>query len=99
MPGLPSLDTLLQWYRDESGYDPAPDLAWGQAFNGLRGGVIMQGIAARYALRQASGVTARNYAEMMHPYGEVTWTMVEKLIEDGKEKEKEKEGKGGGPKL
>jgi hypothetical protein len=49
--------------------------------------VIMQGIAARYALRQASGKTAQTYAAQMAPYGEWAWGMVEDL-----KREKERAG-------
>jgi aminoglycoside phosphotransferase (APT) family kinase protein len=79
IPGLPSLQEVVRWYAEESGYDPSAELGWGNAFGGFRGSVIMQGIAARYALRQASGQTATEYAAQMVPYGEWTWSMVEKL--------------------
>ena len=82
-PGLPSIEQILKWYAEEAGWDPTPDLPWGNAFGGLRGGVIMQGIAARYALRQASGVTAKTYAEQMGPYGEFTWAAVMRVMEEG----------------
>ena len=85
-PGLPDLEQAIQWYAQESGYDPKLELAWGHAFGGYRGAIIMQGIAARYARRQASGTTAKNYAAQMAPYGEWAYTLVEKLKEtsDGK---------------
>jgi aminoglycoside phosphotransferase (APT) family kinase protein len=87
-PGLPTLDQVIQWYAAESGYDPAPELAWGNAFGGFRGAIIMQGIAARYASRQASGVTAKTYAAQMGPYGMWAYGLVEKLerTSDGKAK-------------
>jgi aminoglycoside phosphotransferase (APT) family kinase protein len=78
-PGLPTLEQVVQWYTEASGYDAAKDLAWGNAFGGFRGAVIMQGIAARYARRQASGLTAKNYAAQMAPYGEWAWTQVEEV--------------------
>lgn len=56
-PGLPSIEQIAQWYKEESGYDVKHDLLWGSAFGGFRGAVIMQGIAARYAQRQASSVS------------------------------------------
>lgn len=56
-PGLPTIEQVVQWYREESGYDVQQDLLWGSAFGGFRGAVIMQGIAARYANRQASSVS------------------------------------------
>ena len=87
-PGLPTLDQVVQWYVEESGYDARPELAWGNAFGGFRGGIIMQGIAARYARRQASGTTAKQYAAQMGPYGEWAHSLVVKLKEasDGKAK-------------
>ena len=78
-PGLPSLAECIQWYTDASGYDAKEDLGWGNAFGGFRTSVIMQGIAARYALRQASGTTAKEYAAQMAPYGEWAYSMVEQL--------------------
>jgi len=38
----------------------------------------MQGIAARYARRQASSANAKSYADMMQPFGEFAWTLVVK---------------------
>jgi aminoglycoside phosphotransferase (APT) family kinase protein len=78
-PGLPTLEQAVQWYSEASGYDAAKDLAWGNAFGAFRNGVIMQGIAARYALRQASGITAKTYAAQMGPYGEWAWGQVEEV--------------------
>ena len=69
-PGFPTIEQCLQWYTEVKGYDPTPDLAWGTAFGLYRGSVIMQGIAARYAVRQASSEKAKDYADMMVPYSE-----------------------------
>jgi len=80
-PGLPSLEQVVQWYAEESGYDPTTELAWGSAFGGFRSAIIMQGIAARYARRQASGTTAINFAAKMRPHGEWTYALVQKLEE------------------
>jgi aminoglycoside phosphotransferase (APT) family kinase protein len=85
--GLPTLEQCVGWYAEAAGWDPTPDLGWGNAFGGFRGAVIMQGIAARYALRQASGKTAATYAAQMAPYGEWAWGMVERL-----KRERENEG-------
>ncbi len=87
VPGLPTLEQCVRWYAEAAGWDPARDLGWGNAFGGFRGAVIMQGIAARYALRQASGKTAKVYAAQMAPYGEWAWGMVANLK---KKKEVEK---------
>ncbi|KAJ9613995.1 hypothetical protein H2200_002131 [Cladophialophora chaetospira] len=80
-PGLPTRKTAVQWYTEASGYEPGLELAWGDAFGGFRGAIIMQGIAARYARRQASGLTAKNYAAQMPIYGEVAFKLVERLRE------------------
>jgi aminoglycoside phosphotransferase (APT) family kinase protein len=78
-PGIPTLEEVIDWYVEESGYDVKKDLAWGNAFGGFRNSIIMQGIAARYAVRQASGVTAKDYAAQMQPTGMWAWKQVEKL--------------------
>lgn len=78
-PGLPSIQTIVKWYAKAAGWDPTPEMKWGTAFGGLRGAVIMQGIAARYAMRVASGLTAKNYAELMGPYGEWGGELVKQL--------------------
>ena len=74
--GLPTLEQCVNWYAEEAGWNPGPELAWGTAFGGLRAAVIMQGIAARYALRQASGTTAMQVGELMAPYGEWAYSLV-----------------------
>ena len=81
-PGIPSLEQVIDWYVEESGYDVRKDLAWGNAFGGFRNSIIMQGIAARYAVRQASGVTAKDYAAQMEPTGMWAWREVEKLKDE-----------------
>jgi aminoglycoside phosphotransferase (APT) family kinase protein len=89
-PGLPTLQEVVNWYISDSGYDAAPELKWGNAFGAFRNSVIMQGIAARYARRQASGTTAKNYGEQMVPYGEYAFGQVQALQQttDGKTKAK-----------
>ncbi|KAF2186851.1 APH-domain-containing protein [Zopfia rhizophila CBS 207.26] len=74
--GLPSRDQLIAWYSETAGWDPRPDMTWGDAFGTYRGAVIMQGIAARYALRQASSAKALDYASQMKPYAEFAWDLV-----------------------
>jgi len=76
--GLPSQQQDIEWYREVAGWDPAPDLMWGAAFGMFRSCCIMQGIAARHALRQASSAKAKDYADMMHPFGEFAYTLVMK---------------------
>lgn len=99
VPGLPTLKQCVSWYAEAAGWDPASDMGWGNAFGGFRGAVIMQGIAARYALRQASGQTAKEYAAQMVPHGEWAWELVEnfkkeqEVVEGRKKKNKNEETK------
>lgn len=92
-PGLPTRSQLIEWYREVAGWDPAQDMLWGDAFATYRNTIIMQGIAARYAVRQASSAQARSFGEMMGPYAEVAWGVVEEF------KERQKQGKDGKAKL
>jgi len=75
--GLPSRDQLISWYTEVAGWDPRPDLTWGDAFSTYRSAIIFQGIAARYALRQASSTQAQEYGAMMKPYAEIAWDLVQ----------------------
>lgn len=84
-PGLPTHDELVALYSETAGWDPARDMTWGEAFNLYRGAVILQGIAARYARRQASSLKAKDYAKGMGPMGELAWDLVQK-VRTGKEK-------------
>ncbi|KAI9375965.1 kinase-like domain-containing protein [Aspergillus egyptiacus] len=76
--GLPSLDECVALYA-ASGYDVTGDLKWGRAFAGFRGAVIMQGIAARYARRQASSATAKEFGAIAWPTAEGVWGLVQEL--------------------
>lgn len=67
-PGLPRREECLQWYADVAGWDPRPEINWGDAFFVFRSSVIVQGIAARHALRQASSARAGEYIRMMEPF-------------------------------
>jgi len=87
-PGLPSKAQVIAWYMAVSGYDPTPDIKWGEAFSIYKGTIIMQGIAARYAMRVASSANAKNYGVQMKPYAEVGWTMIESLKEQMEERKK-----------
>ena len=89
-PGLPTRDECMTWYAETAGWDPRPEMAWGDAFGVFRNSVIMQGIAARYALRQASSAKAHEYALQMGPFGEFAWWLVGKCIEGVGRKEKAK---------
>jgi hypothetical protein len=52
-------------------------MTWGDAFGMYRAAVIMQGIAARYALRQASSTKAQEYGSQMKPMAEIAWDLVQ----------------------
>ena len=54
---------------------------WGDAFAAFRNGVIMQGIAARHAQRQASSEKAKEIGDLMRPYGEFSWGLIERWKE------------------
>ncbi|KAI1331489.1 acyl-CoA dehydrogenase family member 11 [Xylariaceae sp. FL0255] len=92
-PGLPTPEMIVGWYREVAGWDPAPELDWALAFNVFRASAICQGIAARYATRQASSAEAQRYAEAFKPLGEQAWAFVEKEIA------RSKSGKANGPRL
>ncbi|GAP85156.2 putative aminoglycoside phosphotransferase [Rosellinia necatrix] len=79
-PGLPTPDMILEWYKETAGWDPAPEMHWALAFSVFRSSAILQGIAARYAMRQASSAEAQRYAQGFKPLGELAWTFVEQEI-------------------
>jgi aminoglycoside phosphotransferase (APT) family kinase protein len=79
-PGLPSKEQTVAWYTEVAGYDPSPDISWGEAFSIYKGTIIIQGIAARYAMRVASSARAKEYAAQLKPHAEVGWMMIERLI-------------------
>jgi aminoglycoside phosphotransferase (APT) family kinase protein len=72
-PGLPTQQELIRWYTEVSGYDPRADLVWGSAFGFFRATCIYQGIAARYAVRQASSAKAKDNAERRHYFAQLAW--------------------------
>ena len=76
-PGLPTKHDCLEWYIDIAGWDPSPDMPWGEAFGLFRNAIIMQGIAARFALRQASSAKAIEYACQVKPFSEIGWSFIE----------------------
>ncbi|RAL58091.1 hypothetical protein DID88_009808 [Monilinia fructigena] len=76
LPGLPSQSDLISWYRETAGWDPEPDLPWGVAFGFFRNTCIYQGIAARWAVRQASSAKAEVHAKARWPMGNLCWKFV-----------------------
>ncbi|KAL9063022.1 MAG: hypothetical protein Q9157_008472 [Trypethelium eluteriae] len=81
MPGMPTREQLTRLYSEIAGWDPSSNMLWGDAFGIFRGSIIMQGIAARHALRQASSARAREYAVQMAPFAEVGWSLVQKMLD------------------
>ena len=73
LAGLPTHEQLIKWYGEVAGWDASPDLKWGIAFGFFRATCIYQGIAARWAVRQASSEKAKDNAAARHPMGELAW--------------------------
>jgi aminoglycoside phosphotransferase (APT) family kinase protein len=86
LDGLPTKEQNLEWYTEVAGWNPQPEIGWGDAFGIYKGTIIMQGIAARYAMRVASSAKAQEYAVQMKPYAEFGWQMIEHLVEQLKTK-------------
>ena len=99
-PGLPTREDLIAMYASATasasaakgkgsagGYDPRPggEVSWGAAFNLFRLAAVLQGIAARQAVRQASSAQAAVHAAARGPLAELAWRMIE---------DREKEGRG-----
>ncbi|KAM5431224.1 hypothetical protein MferCBS31731_007964 [Microsporum ferrugineum] len=82
--GLPTREECVRWYGEVAGWDPTKELGWGDAFHAFRGSIIMQGIAARYALRQASSARAKEYASLMSPLAQKAWEKVLQLKQSSK---------------
>ena len=58
----------------------SPDeLLWASTFYLLKTTVIMQGIAARGATRQASSADAARYASLIEPFARACWTMAQDI--------------------
>lgn len=83
-PGLPTQQQIVDWYAAVAGWDPSPDIPFGKAFGYFKATFIYQGIAARYAVRQASSAQAKLIGAQMHPLGQFAW----KAIQDAKENSK-----------
>lgn len=86
--GIPTRDDCVLWYRELAGWDPTPDIPWGDSFFAWRSSVIMQGIAARYALRQASSARAQEYAQKTKPFALKAWEKVERVQKESHQKGK-----------
>jgi aminoglycoside phosphotransferase (APT) family kinase protein len=77
LKGLPGREDCIKWYADEAGWDPTADIPWGTAFAMFRNCIIFQGIAARYATRQASSAQAKQVGQEMVPMAEICRGLVE----------------------
>jgi aminoglycoside phosphotransferase (APT) family kinase protein len=77
MEGLPSREECIQLYGAAAGWDPKKNIPWGTAFAMYRNCVIYQGIAARYAQRQASSAQAKEVGQEMYPAAEICRGLVE----------------------
>lgn len=75
--GIPAKAELVKQYAQMTDYDPQRDMAWGGAFNIFRATMITQGIAARYARRQASGIEAERISRQIPAFSQ--WAL--KLLE------------------
>ena len=80
LDGLPSREECMAAFAARAGWDPRPDSRWGDAFGVLRNSVIVQGIAARVALRQASSAKAQEHAVRLRPFGEFAWMLVKEAM-------------------
>jgi aminoglycoside phosphotransferase (APT) family kinase protein len=87
-PGLPTKEQCLEWYKGTAGWDPVPELGWADAFGMYRACIIMQGIGARYALRQASSPQAKAHGDQMKPFAEVAWTLIQAYEKQQQQKSK-----------
>ncbi|ODM24109.1 hypothetical protein SI65_01699 [Aspergillus cristatus] len=88
IPGLPIREECVRWYSELAGWDPTHDILWGDSFFNWRSSVIMQGIAARYALRQASSARAQEYAKKTKPFALDAWERVKQAQERSQQKGK-----------
>jgi aminoglycoside phosphotransferase (APT) family kinase protein len=75
--GLPTREECIAWYAEAAGWDPNPEIPWGTSFAMFRNCIIFQGIAARYAVRQASSLQAKEVGQEMIPMAEICRGLVE----------------------
>lgn len=85
-PGLPTPEQIMEWYRQEAGWDPRGEMGWAMAFSVFRAAAIAQGIAARVATGQATSEKAREYADAFKHLGEFAWELVQGEKAKGKAK-------------
>lgn len=76
-PGLPTRAEAIACYSNAAGWDILPSqMFWGDAFGFARNSVIVQGVAARFATRQASSEKAGMFAERIPQFAAVAWKWV-----------------------
>ncbi|OQN97853.1 hypothetical protein B0A48_16163 [Cryoendolithus antarcticus] len=81
-PGLPTKEEAVAYYEEAVGFKiPARELIWATSFALFRDSIIFQGIAARYATRQASSEKAVAYGRERGPFAEMAFEMVKKVRE------------------
>lgn len=83
-PGLPTEKQIVGWYAEVAGWNPSQDLPFGKAFGFFKATFIYQGIAARYAKRQASSAQAKLNGALMHPLGQYTWDTIQEAKKKAK---------------
>lgn len=77
-PGLPTKEQVVEWYAEAARWDPKPVLVWGSAFGIFRNSVIIQGVAARCALKQASSAVAHEIVAKLKPFANHAYQLVGK---------------------
>jgi hypothetical protein len=90
---FPPLETVLEWYTSEAGWDPRSEFPFANAFCLWRTSIISQGIAARNARGQASSAEAKRYGMKMFPLGRLAWKTV---MEDEKSRKESSTTEGNG---
>ncbi|KAF1990414.1 APH-domain-containing protein [Aulographum hederae CBS 113979] len=98
LAGIPPKEEVLAWYTTAvasetagpqiRGWNPQQDIQWGAAFAMFRDAVIYQGIAARYAARQASSAQAWEVGQERGNCAEVCWGLVQTVLEGRGERAK-----------
>ena len=80
LTGLPSRQELIQWYAAGGGWGIAKWMPWGDAFGSFKATIIVQGIAARWAQRQASGQEAKGLAQQLSGWASITMKLIEEAV-------------------
>ena len=79
--GLPTREEVLGWYAEEVGWDPrGREMEFADGFALIRASIIYQGIAARYARRQASSAKAKEMGENRKVMSGVAWEYAKRTL-------------------